>query len=78
LLISVLLPAAIAVIMCSLGLTLVPADFGRVLSTPRGVLIGMLNLAVISPLLAFAVAGWLTGRQSWPWAWSCSALLPAG
>jgi BASS family bile acid:Na+ symporter len=58
LLISVLLPAAIAVIMCSLGLTLVPADFGRVLSTPRGVLIGMLNLAVISPLLAFAVVGW--------------------
>ncbi len=57
-LISVLLPAAIAVIMCSLGLTLVPADFGRVLSAPRGVVIGMLNLALISPLLAFAVAGW--------------------
>ncbi|MET0604661.1 MAG: bile acid:sodium symporter family protein [Baekduia sp.] len=57
-LISVLLPAAIAVIMCSLGLTLVPADFGRVLSAPRGVVIGMLNLAVISPLLAFAVARW--------------------
>lgn len=28
--ITVLLPVAIAVIMCSLGLTLIPADFGRV------------------------------------------------
>jgi BASS family bile acid:Na+ symporter len=56
LLISVLLPAAIAVIMCSLGLTLSAADFRRVLVAPRGVAIGMLNLALISPLLAFAVA----------------------
>jgi BASS family bile acid:Na+ symporter len=56
LLISVLLPAAIAVIMCSLGLTLTAADFRRVLTAPRGVAIGMLNLALISPLLAFAVA----------------------
>jgi BASS family bile acid:Na+ symporter len=50
------LPAAIAVIMCSLGLTLVTADFRRVLVAPRGVAIGMLNLALISPLLAFAMA----------------------
>lgn len=42
--------------MCSLGLTLSPADFRRVLTAPRGVVIGMLNLALISPLLAFAVA----------------------
>jgi len=56
LLTSVALPAAIAVIMCSLGLTLTRADFRRVLSAPRGVAIGMLNLALISPLLAFAMA----------------------
>jgi BASS family bile acid:Na+ symporter len=42
--------------MCSLGLTLSAADFRRVLVAPRGVAIGMLNLALISPLLAFAVA----------------------
>lgn len=42
-----LLPAAIAVIMCSLGRTLTPADFRRVLTAPRGVAIGMLNLALI-------------------------------
>jgi BASS family bile acid:Na+ symporter len=50
------LPAAIAVIMCSLGMTLTRADFRRVLTAPRGVAIGMLNLALISPLLAFAMA----------------------
>ncbi len=53
---SVVLPAAIAVIMCSLGMTLTPADFRRVLVAPRGVAIGMLNLALISPLLAMATA----------------------
>ena len=51
-----LLPAAIAVIMCSLGLTLTREDFRRVLVAPRGVAIGMLNLALISPLLALAMA----------------------
>ncbi|HYH53037.1 MAG TPA: bile acid:sodium symporter family protein [Solirubrobacterales bacterium] len=56
LLVSVLLPGAIAVIMCSLGLTLTREDFRRVLSAPRGVAIGMLNLALISPLLALAMA----------------------
>src|SRR6476646_8126527 len=53
---SLVLPAAIAVIMWSLGLTLTRADFRRVLVAPRGVAIGMLNLAVISPLLAVAMA----------------------
>ena len=56
LLTSVVLPAAIAVIMCSLGMTLTPADFRRVLVAPRGVAIGMLNLALISPLLALTTA----------------------
>ncbi len=56
LLTTVLLPAAIAVIMCSLGLTLTRDDFRRVLVAPKGVAIGMLNLALISPLLAFAMA----------------------
>jgi bile acid:Na+ symporter, BASS family len=56
LLVSFLLPAAIAVIMGSLGLTLTREDFRRVLIAPRGVAIGMLNLALISPLLALAMA----------------------
>ncbi len=56
LLASIALPIAIATIMCSLGLALTPADFRRVLVAPRGVVIGMLNLALISPLLAFVMA----------------------
>ncbi len=56
LLAEVLLPVAIATIMGSLGLALTPADFRRVLTAPRGVAIGLLNLLVISPLLAFAMA----------------------
>lgn len=55
-LVSVLLPAAIAVIMCSLGMELTRDDFRRVLTAPRGVAIGMLNLALISPLLALTMA----------------------
>ncbi len=51
-----LLPIALAVIMGSLGLSLTPADFKRVVVFPRGVAIGLANLALISPLLAFGVA----------------------
>ncbi len=53
---AVLLPVALAVIMTTLGLSLTPADFRRVLVLPKGVAIGMLNLLLIAPLLAFAVA----------------------
>jgi bile acid:Na+ symporter, BASS family len=56
LLTDLLLPAALALIMTSLGLALTRADFRRVLTAPRGVAIGMLNLALISPLLAFTMA----------------------
>lgn len=45
--------------MVSLGLSLTLGDFRRVFVFPRGVLIGLANLLVISPLLAFGVAeGW--------------------
>jgi bile acid:Na+ symporter, BASS family len=53
---EVLLPLALAVIMVSLGMSLIPEDFKRVFVKPRGVSIGLLNLVLISPLLAFAVA----------------------
>lgn len=56
LLTSVLLPIALAAIMVALGLELTTADFRRVVSQPRGVGIGLLNLAVVSPALAFGVA----------------------
>jgi BASS family bile acid:Na+ symporter len=52
---TVVLPVALALIMWTLGLSLTTADFRRVLVQPRGALIGLANLFVISPLLAFAV-----------------------
>ena len=52
----VLLPIALAVIMTSLGMSLTVADFRRVVVYPKGVSIGLANLLVISPLLAFAIA----------------------
>ena len=53
---TVLLPIAIALIMGTLGLSLTPADFKRIFNRPRGVLIGLGNLVLLSPLLAFAIA----------------------
>lgn len=53
---EVLLPLSLAVIMISLGLSLTTADFARVFKFPKGIGIGLVNLLVVSPLLAFGVA----------------------
>ena len=53
---TVLLPIALAAIMTTLGLSLTPADFKRVFVYPKGVAIGLTNLLLVSPLLAFVVA----------------------
>ena len=53
---TALLPLSLAVIMVSLGLSLTLADFARVFRFPKGVGIGLVNLLVVSPLLAFGVA----------------------
>ena len=53
---TIALPIALAFIMGTLGLALTLADFRRVFTQPRGVLIGLGNLFLLSPLLAFAVA----------------------
>jgi bile acid:Na+ symporter, BASS family len=53
---TVLLPIAVALIMGSLGLSLRVEDFRRIFTQPRGILIGLANLLVISPLLAFGIA----------------------
>jgi BASS family bile acid:Na+ symporter len=55
-LVTAVLPAALAVIMFVLGTGLVLDDFRRVFVVPRGVAIGMTNLLLVSPLLAFAIA----------------------
>lgn len=54
---SVILPLAIAVIMVTLGMTLTVADFRRIFTQPKPVLIGLFCQMVLLPLLGFAVAG---------------------
>ena len=49
----VLLPLALGCIMVTLGFSLTLADFRRLVSAPRGVAIGLLNLFFVAPLLAF-------------------------
>lgn len=53
---TVVLPLALAVIMFTLGLGLTLDDFKRVIVIPKGVAIGLFNLLLISPLLAFVLA----------------------
>jgi bile acid:Na+ symporter, BASS family len=53
---TLLLPIALAGIMVTLGLSLTPEDFKRIFVYPKGVAIGLLNLLLVSPLLAFLVA----------------------
>lgn len=52
----VALPLGLAFIMVTLGLSLTIGDFRRVFTEPRGVLIGMANLLLLAPLLAFGIA----------------------
>jgi BASS family bile acid:Na+ symporter len=53
---QVLLPCCLAAIMGVLGLSLTAADFRRVFVVPRGIAIGLGNLLIVSPLLAFGSA----------------------
>lgn len=50
------LAVGLAIIMFSLGTSLKVADFRRVVTAPRGVAVGMVNLAIVAPALAFAMA----------------------
>jgi BASS family bile acid:Na+ symporter len=56
LLTDIFLPLALFVIMFSLGLGLVPADFRRVAQQPRDVLAGLASQLVLLPAVAFAIA----------------------
>ncbi len=53
---DVVLPLALALIMGTLGLSLVPDDFRRIVASPRGIAIGLVNLLLVSPALGFAMA----------------------
>jgi BASS family bile acid:Na+ symporter len=53
---NVVLPLAIIIIMVTLGMTLTIADFKRVATQPKQVLIGLLCQLVLLPVLGFAIA----------------------
>ena len=54
---SVVLPLAIFIIMVTLGMTLTVADFRRIVTYPKPVLIGLFCQMIMLPMLGFAVAG---------------------
>jgi BASS family bile acid:Na+ symporter len=54
--VGLLLPFALAFIVFALGLTLVVADFRRVLARPQAVFIGLVGQMLLVPALAFGVA----------------------
>lgn len=54
--VATLLPLALAVIMFAVGITLVPADFRRLVDQPRAVLAGLLGQLVLLPLVAWGIA----------------------
>lgn len=53
---SVVLPAALGIIMLGLGLSLTIADFTRVVKYPKAVFIGLLCQMVILPVVCFGIA----------------------
>ena len=53
---TVVLPLILAIIMLGLGLSLTMADFKRVLTMPRAVLVGLVCQTVLLPGVCFAIA----------------------
>jgi bile acid:Na+ symporter, BASS family len=52
---TVLLPAALAIVMLGLGLSLTPGDFGRVGRQPRAVVIALLLQLLVLPAICFGL-----------------------
>lgn len=50
---NIILPISLFMIMLGMGLSLVLADFKRVLQEPKAVLVGMLNQLVLLPIIGF-------------------------
>ncbi len=53
---QVLLPLSLAIIMLGMGMTLIIADFTRVVQYPKAVLIGLTNQLILLPLIGFGLA----------------------
>ena len=53
---NVFLPVSLGIIMLGMGMTLVPADFSRILRYPKSVIIGLTNQLIFLPAIGFALA----------------------
>ncbi len=53
---TIVLPIAIVIIMIAMGMTLTIADFRRVISEPKAVLIGLLCQLIVLPIIGVLVA----------------------
>jgi BASS family bile acid:Na+ symporter len=56
LLTKVLLPLSLGIIMLGMGMTLVPADFSRIVKYPKAILIGLCNQLLFLPLIGLLLA----------------------
>ncbi|WP_347173935.1 bile acid:sodium symporter family protein [Polaribacter uvawellassae] len=53
---KVFLPLSLAIIMLGMGMTLVLADFTRIIKYPKAILIGMTNQLIFLPIIGFSLA----------------------
>jgi len=53
---KVFLPLSLAIIMLGMGMTLIPADFTRIIKYPKAILIGLTNQLVFLPIIGFSLA----------------------
>ncbi|MCB0633422.1 MAG: bile acid:sodium symporter family protein [Saprospiraceae bacterium] len=53
---KVFLPLSLAIIMLGMGMTLVPADFTRIVKYPKAILTGLANQLILLPIIGFLLA----------------------
>ncbi len=53
---KVFLPLSLAIIMLGMGMTLIPADFSRIVKNPKAILIGLTNQLILLPIIGFSLA----------------------
>ncbi len=53
---KVFLPLSLAIIMLGMGMSLIPADFTRIIKYPKAILIGLTNQFIFLPIIGFSLA----------------------
>ena len=53
---KVFLPLSLGIIMLGMGMTLIPADFTRIIKYPKAILVGLTNQLFLLPIIGFSLA----------------------